>query len=237
MSSAAADQESTMRIFQRDWAIYRKMVDNNFLFHREAYGRLHDLLLEEAPPSFRFIDLACGDASAVWKALSGTAVGHYYGVDLSEPALTLAKEELSTLPCPVVLEQRDFAQALTERPEPADVVWIGLSLHHFLAPEKLRLMRAIREVVGDRGVFVIYENAMRDGETRDQWLERWDRQRALWTAYSDEEWEIMRTHVHTFDCPETDSGWRSLGAEAGYGRVRELYATPTDLFRLYCFTA
>ena len=56
---------------------------------------------------------------------------------------------------------------MRDRPEPVDVAWISLSLHHLLAPAKLSLMREIRNVVGDRGLFPIYENATADGEDRD----------------------------------------------------------------------
>ncbi len=237
MTDNTDTDETTMRLFQRDWAIYRKMVENNFLFHREAYGRLQRLLAEEAPAGFRFLDIACGDASAATTALRDSAVGHYHGIDLSAPALALARAELSALSCPVVLDRRDFTDALSDRPEPADVAWIGLSLHHFHPPEKLKLMQAIRGVVGERGTFAIYENTMPDGETRDQWMARWDRQKPLWTAYSEDEWDAMWTHVHTFDFPETDSDWRRLGREAGFGTVRQLFAAPTDLFRMYAFSA
>ena len=40
------------------------MVDNNFLFHREAYDRLRVFLLAEFARPFRFVDIACGDAGA-----------------------------------------------------------------------------------------------------------------------------------------------------------------------------
>jgi hypothetical protein len=73
-----------------------------------------------------------------------------------------------------------------------DVAWIGLSLHHLLAPAKLTLMREIRSVVGERGLFLIYENASTDVEDRDGWLFRWERQnRPLWTALTPEEYEMM----------------------------------------------
>jgi len=59
-----AAPDSAAAIFQQEWRIYRKMVDQNYLFHREAYSGLRRVLLEEAPRPFRFLDLACGDASA-----------------------------------------------------------------------------------------------------------------------------------------------------------------------------
>ena len=37
-----------------------------------------------------------------------------------------------------------------------DVAWIGQSLHHLLAPAKVALMRRVRAVLGDRGLFLIW---------------------------------------------------------------------------------
>lgn len=103
--------------------------------------------------SVRFLDIGCGDAKATVDALKGARVAHYHGIDLSQAALDLASKALETLACPVTLDHRDFVAALRDRPQPVDVAWIGLSLHHLLAPAKLSLMREIRSVVGDHGLF------------------------------------------------------------------------------------
>src|SRR5579859_7791739 len=91
-------------LFQREWQTYRKVVDNNYMFHREVYGRLHQILIEEAPQPYRFLDIACGDASASVNVLRRTRISHYHGIDLSTPALDLAREALRTLRCPVTVE-------------------------------------------------------------------------------------------------------------------------------------
>ena len=44
--------------FNEDWQVYRKMVDNNFLFHTEVYARLHEVLMIEFDRPFRFLDIA-----------------------------------------------------------------------------------------------------------------------------------------------------------------------------------
>jgi hypothetical protein len=99
-------------------------------------------------------------------------------------------------------------------------------------------MGEIRSVVGDRGLFLIYENASPDGEDRDTWLLRWRRQnQPLWTALTPQEYGAMAAHVRANDFPETSSRWHSLGHEAGFRRVRELFVAPTDLYRMYCFQA
>ena len=78
----------------------------------------------------------------------------------------MARVAVDALSCPVELDQRDFIAAMADRPEPADVVWIGLSLHHLATADKLTLMREARAVVGEDGRFLIYEPTCRDGEGR-----------------------------------------------------------------------
>jgi ubiquinone/menaquinone biosynthesis C-methylase UbiE len=228
---------STQSLFQQKWQIYRKVVESNYLFHREAYGWLHRILVDEVDRPFRFLDIACGDASATVGALKATRIAHYHGIDLCGEALVLASKTLGAIPCPATFDECDFVEALLDRPEPADIVWIGLSLHHLLTPAKLALMRKVRRIVGDRGLLLIYENTSPDGEDRDAWLFRWDLQKPSWTALTPEEWDAITTHVHSADFPETVSQWNLLGHEAGFGKVRELFVSPTDLFRVYCFEA
>ena len=229
--------DSAAAIFQREWRIYRKMVDQNYLFHREAYSGLRRVLLEDAPRPFRFLDLACGDASAAAGALEGTDIASYCGVDLSAEALKLASGALAKLACPVSLRQGDFVEALATWGGAVDVVWIGSSLHHLLAPAKLGAMRAARRLIGANGVLLVYENASPEGEDRKAWLERWDLQERNWTVLTTEEWRRMAAHVRTHDFPETVSRWRELGREAGFGVVQELFVAPTDLFRLFSIRA
>ncbi|MGH6924880.1 MAG: class I SAM-dependent methyltransferase [Propylenella sp.] len=225
-----------MAPFQEDWKLYRKMVDNNFLFHREAYARLHDILTEEVDRPFRFLDIACGDASASVKALAGTKVASYDGLDLSQPALGLAAEALEALDCPFTLERGDFVTALPGARKATDIAWIGLSLHHLLAPAKLTLMRGIRCIIAERGLFLVYEPASPDGEDREGWLRRYARQEENWTAYTREEWDTMWAHTLASDFPETTSGWHALGRAAGFSHVREMFVAPSNLLRMYCFS-
>src|SRR3954463_3052244 len=98
----------------------------------------------------------------------------YYGIDLSEPALNLAREAVATLDCPAVLEHRDFVEALCDWTTPVDVAWIGQSLHHLHTPAKLALMRQVRDIVGPRGLFLIWEALSFEGESREAWFHRFE---------------------------------------------------------------
>ena len=39
--------DAATAIFEQQWQVYRKMVDNNYLCHREVYGLLHDVLIRD----------------------------------------------------------------------------------------------------------------------------------------------------------------------------------------------
>lgn len=228
-------QDSAQAMFQQAWRIYRIVVDQNYLFHREAYACLHQILVEEMPRPFRFLDIACGDATSSLEALRGTGIAHYYGLDLSAAALGLARQTLQALSCPVTLEQGDLVERLPTWTEPVDVVWIGLGLHHMRTPEKLDVMRVVRRLLPEDGLFVLYEDTSPDGEARDAWVRRWDDQQPLWTAYSLEEWNVITDHVHEADFPETVSSWRQLGHDVEFSTVEERFVAPSDLFRLFTF--
>ena len=234
-SAAKASRNSAAAIFQREWRLYRIIVDYNYLFHREAYGRLRQVLLKGAARPFRFLDLACGDASATAGALKGMEIASYCGVDLSADALDLAGAALADVDCPISLHEGDFVEALADWAEPVDVIWVGLSLHHLRAPAKLKAMRAARRLLDRGGMLLAYENTSPDGEDRAGWLERWDWQERSWSALTPEEWRRIRAHVRTHDHPETVSRWRELGREAGFGTVREHFVAPSNLFRLFSF--
>jgi ubiquinone/menaquinone biosynthesis C-methylase UbiE len=230
-----APPESAASIFQREWRLYRKIVDHNYIFHHEACTRLRKALVEEATRPFRFLDLACGDAGSIAEALRGVEVASYFGVDLSAEGLRLASQALGELPCPVSLRQGDCVETLATQDEPVDVIWIGLSLHHLRAPAKSKAMRAARKLLDERGMLLVYEHTSPDGEDREGWFRRWELLESDWTALTPEEWRRLAAHVRTYDFPETASGWRALGKEAGFGSVRELFAGPTGLLRLYAF--
>jgi SAM-dependent methyltransferase len=224
-------------IFEREWLTYRTMVDNNYLFHREAYDCLRRIVKDAFGGPFQFLDIACGDAGATVGALAGTNITRYFGIDLSSAALAIAAKNLRALRCPIELQRGDFVEALAAWQTPVDVAWVGLSLHHLQAPGKLAVMREVRRIVGVNGLFVIYENASPDGEDRAGWLHRSDLQATTWKAYTREEWKAMVAHFHANDFPETTSRWQALGREAGFRVAQEVFVTPTDLYRMYLFRA
>ncbi|HEY8263724.1 MAG TPA: hypothetical protein VIG26_05125 [Methyloceanibacter sp.] len=84
--------EAALEQFQKQWATYQKLVDNNSLASKQTGDLLHAALTGLIKP-FAFVDIACGDAGQMKQALAGTKINHYHGIDLSEPALELAAKK------------------------------------------------------------------------------------------------------------------------------------------------
>jgi len=231
-----AAERPELEIFQRQWNLYRKIIDNDYFSGAEAYPVLSRLLNSELPRPFRFLDLACGDASGIVGALTATQIAHYHGVDLSLPALKLAERQLQVLPCDVKLEHADFVDAVQDRSRRPDVVWFGLSLHHLTTPRKRDLMRDIRNLIAAEGAFVMYEPTLCDGEDLPAYLDRFEAlARDTWTACTLDELELALEHVRSCDLPETASDWIALGREAGFSRGEELFRATTDLFGMFAY--
>jgi SAM-dependent methyltransferase len=228
--------EQAMEAFRHQWQTYSKVVDNDYLSHQAVHTVLHRELVTDVNRPFRFLDLACGDARLTVAALQGTPVIHYHGIDLSAPALAMARQTVEALACPVELEQEDFVSEMRARSEPADVVWIGLALHHLQTPVKGVLMREVRATVGDDGRFLIYEPVRHEGESRPAYLDRFEQiNHSAWAALTPEEWAAMLAHVRAADFPEPTSVWTQLGHDAGFSEVCELFTDPTGFYTVFCF--
>jgi SAM-dependent methyltransferase len=234
MTATTSLGASDQTVFLRGWQTYRKVLDSNYMFHREVYNCLRQSILDHSRRPYRFLDVACGDASASARALVGTTIEHYYGIDISGPALALAKKELSVVSCPVTLEECDFIEALAKWTRPVDVVWVGQSLHHLETAAKLHFMKLVRRVLDRDGLFLIWEPTLLDSEMREGWISRFESgSRPLWSNLSDEEWDAMLSHVRASDYAETADTWQRLGIEAGFQNAAELYIAPTQLARVY----
>jgi hypothetical protein len=57
----------------RQWRLYAKMEELNYIHHREVYARLGQFLRAISRP-FSLLDLGCGDAGFMVQALAGTNI-------------------------------------------------------------------------------------------------------------------------------------------------------------------
>jgi hypothetical protein len=60
---------------------------------------------------------------------------------------------------------------------------------------------------------------------------------SLWSVLTPPEWKQIWHHVSTCDFLETAAVWCELGREAGFREAQQIFADPTDFFRMFRFDA
>jgi Methyltransferase domain len=231
-SSQSARDPEALKIFQAQWSVYQRLIENNCLSHREVAEILHRVLTTEIRAPFTFLDLACGDAYRMSDILAGAPVARYTGVDLSAPALEIAVERFRDAPFPHEFWRGDLVTAARGPAPASDVVWCGLCLHHLQYEDKLDALRAIR--ARTNRLCLIYEPTRSDGESRDDFMSRFLEFGAAWRGLSAQDWREVSTHVTTCDFPEEASTWLDLGLAAGFSKATRLFVSEphfSDLFR------
>lgn len=225
--------DDTHAVFNEQLSTYRRIVGENLMYHREVYALLRNLLAEEMPKPFTFLDIACGDASASAQSLKDTSIAQYYGIDLSTRSLELASENLKVLPCAIDLQCRDFLEAMATWSVPIDVAWLGMSLHHFQQIEKTQLMENVHKVLAPGGLFLIWEPTLLENETRAQWLDRFAGLRKAFAAITEAEFQAMESHMRLADFPESADTWLAMGRQAGFDEVEEIFVMPNRMGRVF----
>jgi len=209
------------------WRTYRKIVDADYMSHREIGARVEATLRSAfGDEGFSILDLGCGDASVFAPHLSRLRPRRYVGVDLSETALGLAAENLKVLPCPATLRREDLLAALDASEERFDVIHTSFALHHLATEQKAEFFHRAAARLADGGLLLMTDVIREEDETLPvyhahyvEWLRR------DWSALTPDECESTCAHLVENDKPETFSTLQAQAREAG------LEATPVAAFR------
>ena len=89
--------QEVQRFFDQ-WNIYQRVIQNNFMFHKQIHQVVYELLFNHFQQEpFSLLDLGCGDSSLIAKTIKDLPISYYHGIDISEMALEAAKKKLHVL--------------------------------------------------------------------------------------------------------------------------------------------
>jgi ubiquinone/menaquinone biosynthesis C-methylase UbiE len=219
-----------LAIFVAQQALYRRVIQADYMSHRALFGILHDLLKARSAP-FSLLDLACGDAGCSVAALRGTNVSEYIAVDLSEPALSVASDNAHSLGCATQVIRQDFQEYVNAASRRWDIIFVSFSFHHLDIKAKVAFAPQICRALSAGGEWIFFEPMLDGQETREEFLDRW---RASlehdWQAFTSEERRTIWEHVSQYDFPENLRTFERIAFEGGFRSLEHLY---TDPFRFY----
>lgn len=213
--------ESTI-FFSRNWSLYDLITKHNYMYHREIYAGIADLLKRRKDQDrYQLLDLGCGNARFLAPCLMQSPPARYEGVDLSEAALEEARGYLAKLPCPVVLRHGELLEAAESTDNQWDVIFTGFALHHLTFEEKTRFFQAAGRCLTDSGWLLMVDVVREENQSREDYLEDYLRlMREHWTQIPPEHLETSCEHVAAYDYPESLSTLQKMAKAAGLSSSR-----------------
>lgn len=222
-------ENQAIALFRKTWGTYRKLVFNNYMFHTNMFAAFRQTvtpLCAERP--ITILDLGCGDASEMAKSLSSLGgrrvVSNYLGCDLSEPALELARQNM-TAPKTSSFLCRDMLEVLRGEQESSwDVLVSSYSLHHLTSAQKQSFfVHAGRVLNKTSGQLVLIDTMREEEESREAYLEAYlTEMKRGWAMMTPEELQVIEDHVRGFDFPEKSSTYLEMAKKAGLKTSKQI---------------
>lgn len=238
MSEMSPDVAAATRWFTQ-WSTYRAIVEHDWMSHAAIAAGINRILRGRHRP-FAVLDLGCGDADPAIRALRGTAVASYTGVDATPAALVEARRRLADEPYRSTLVTADAVAdvaARAERGETFDVLLAGFLVHHFDAAVKRRFFIDCRRVLAPDGDLFFADIHRLPGTTREDWLAAYGAFMRGWRPMAAGALAATRDHVESSDFPETEEFVSGVAADAGFVTAgASLFVDATGFHRLERFT-
>lgn len=215
---------NTVKEFFDSWSLYKKFVDNNMMSHKEIYGSI-DLEIEKSfkDDSFSILDLGCGDANFISKVLNKYNVKNYTGIDLSEEATKLARQNLRFIEDKINFVHKDFLVGMAEKvvnESKYDIVFTSYAIHHYTTKEKEKFFSLAKKLLNQTGILIIVDVVLSEHQILPEFLKE---ELAFFTSFNaltQEEFESAANHITTSDLPETLNTYKKMIANENFSNFR-----------------
>lgn len=239
--SSELSSDLSNEFFNEQWQLYQKVLNENYMGHTEIYGTLHDFLVNYYNnKAFNILDLGCGDASFSSQVLLDTKIYSYCGIDLSEPALRIARGNMEKVPGEKTFIQENLFDLVLQLGQNLkdnfDVILASFSLHHLSLEQKECLISQLPNLLKANGVFLLIDIVRLPGENREAYIRRYlENVRQYWSLLTPQEFFKVEEHISSSDFPETQETLYSLAQKYKFSQVDCLYRDPLDTTQLLCF--
>lgn len=218
--------------FFNAWVIYRKVLANNYMHHKEIYEAVTRLIERQwETRTFKLLDLGCGDARFIAGALKGRVIELYTGFDLSDPALELAAKNIAPLGCKIDLLNIDFMEGMAQTKMQFDIVFTSYSLHHLTHAEKAKFFRLAHSLLTENGLLLVIDLMRESNETLPVFLDnycQWVKEK--WLQLDEQEITAIIQHIRDNDMPETVTTLSTLAEVENFSPGTSLFQLPMHQF-------
>ena len=188
--------------FFQGWQLYQSVVQNNLMEHREIGTALRSVF-ESIDTEFSVLDLGCGDSSMAIKALEGLRVSSYTGVDLTAPALEIARANFSGTHSATWVHA-NMVDYIARCDQQYDVIMTSFAMHHLPADIKKAWLMDIAKHLTPRGQLVLVDTCCPAGMSRDETVQLYLNHIADWPLSTADKATIA-THMWSSDFPQSEA--------------------------------
>ncbi len=219
--SLSLTQDDNTALFRKAWTLYDAISEKNYMFHREIYAQVAELLQQRhAQGPYHILDLGCGNARFLAPCLQAAPPETYDGVDLSVSALDEARTHLTGI-ANTGLHHKDMLQAIENADTSFDIIFTGFAVHHLDAAGKQRLFTACAERLAPGGSLIMVDVVREDDQTREQYIDGYlDFMRTQWREVMPEHLDDACAHVTAYDFPETLADLTDMAKQAGLSQTQ-----------------
>ncbi len=198
------------------WDTYAKIVEKNYMSHRELSEDIVRLLSSRfGDKAVTLLDIGCGDCLTISDLCSAIRLSSYTGVDLSDAALDLARSRLAGHAFQATLINADMLSAFKNL-DAFDVIYSSFAIHHLPADKKYELLKLIAAHMKSHSIFILVDAVRREGDTLEKYLQRYCSMiNNDWRELSRDEKQAACDHIVNNDLVETTSSLLSLAQRAG----------------------
>ena len=226
------NQDNEHENFFDVWAIYRKVIENNYMYHDEIIRTVKEKLSDKK--SLSILDLGCGDSYVISNSIAPEQLKNYLGIDISESALDFSKQNLSNHKAKIAHIVGDLLFESVKLNAKFDVVMAGYSIHHLDTEEKDICFSKISDLLTEKGVFIFYDLMSREEETALEYNTRaCNIYKNDWNTMNQVEIEGILSHIMENDCPENRAFYLEAWAKHGLVNIEKSFQDQNDLFVLY----
>lgn len=231
-------QQMVKEFFDDSWRVYQKFIQYDYMQHNLMYAKFSQLMREKySNTSLSILDLGCGDASHIAKVLNSVDVSQYTGLDISNTALCMAKENLSGIITNLEFIQKDFIDGMKDKVclgETYDVVFAAYALHHYTTYEKQIFLDNAKQLLKKNGCLVLIDLILEDGQNLDEFfsitMPRFYKTLDMLTS---KEFNLAVEHISSSDIPESFATYRQLAQNGLFANCELLFKHEFFAFLLF----
>lgn len=209
---------SQENIFEKNWQIYQKIIANNYMLHQElALESSAVLNIIARDKAVDILDLGCGDAKQISKQLCSIQVNSYTGIDLSNPALTLAWENLNAVNVECDFLVGRMESLIKNNNKQYNIIYSSYAMHHLHdADKKIFLVDCFNSLSID-GAFILIDLFKNENQSLEDFKRNYTYTLyADWNMLNQEEKEMVINHIQEYDFPTQQSTLIDWAKEVGF---------------------